>query len=180
MEAGLSHPLVFAPARVLEESSHDLASGLQEGMTSDDLQETLEPLTATFNHLIREPIGKHLAWQWGDVDSRTFAFQDIAKVFKVAIASAYGRVAQFESGNVGACDDFVVGVHFAADTVSHRASYFDFEKVFRYAVHVFCRLSARVERVDSGKRGRDRDGVVRCGEGVSWRKLPWRTAVRSG
>ncbi len=58
-------PLILAPGGILEESSHDLASRLQQRMTSYDLEEPLQPLSPAFDDLVCEPVGEHLAGEGG-------------------------------------------------------------------------------------------------------------------
>lgn len=72
------------------------------------------------NHIITKPIRKHLPRQRRDRDTRALALQDIAEVFEVGVAAADGAVFELEGGDVGAADDFVVGVHAARGAVGLR------------------------------------------------------------
>lgn len=42
------------------------------------------------NHIVRKPVRKHLPWQRRDRDARRLALQDVAEMFKVAVAPADG------------------------------------------------------------------------------------------
>ena len=53
----------------------------------------------------------HLSRQRWNRDPRALALKDVAKVFKVRVATPDDRVAQLEGGDVGACVDLVRGVH---------------------------------------------------------------------
>src|SRR5689334_7471486 len=111
-------------------------------MTGYDLQEPLQPLPPALDHLVRKPIGKHLARQRWNIHPRTLALKNIPKVLKVRIPPPYTRVHQFERWHIDARDDLVVGVHLATDAVGERVAYFHLDEVLGDAVHVFNRLAA--------------------------------------
>lgn len=75
------------------------------------------------NHIITESIGEDFSWERRNRHARTFALEYIAEIFKIAVAAADGAVAKLECGDIGAADNFVVGVHVAADAVSLRVGY---------------------------------------------------------
>jgi len=89
-------------------------------MAHHNLQKPLQPLPPMLNHIITKPIRKHLPRQRRDRDTRALALQDIAEVFEVGVAAADGAVFELEGGDVGAADDFVVGVHAARGAVGLR------------------------------------------------------------
>lgn len=82
-------------------------------MSDNNLQEALQAISARLDNIIAEAIGENLARQRGDIHAAALALQDIAEVFKVAVAAAYGAVLQLEGWDVGPADDFVVCVHLA-------------------------------------------------------------------
>lgn len=86
-------------------------------MPHDNLQEPLQSFPPMLNHIVTESIGKDLARQGWNGNPRRFPFQDIAEVFEVGVASADGAVLEFERGDVGTADDFVVGVHASVGAV---------------------------------------------------------------
>lgn len=62
----LSVSLVSEVSRVpltLQEGAEDLASRLQQWMTSHNLQEPIQPISTLFNHFVRESVGEDLAWR---------------------------------------------------------------------------------------------------------------------
>lgn len=86
-------------------------------MADDDLQETLEALPAQLDHVVAEPVGEDLAGQGRNGHAGGLAFEDVAEVLKVGVATADGRVFELEGGDVGPADDLVVGVHVARRAV---------------------------------------------------------------
>ena len=86
-------------------------------MTRDNLQEPLQPLAPVLDDVVAEPVGEHLARQWGNGDSRALALQDIAEILEIGVAAANDRVLQLEGGDVGSADDLVGGVHVAGGAV---------------------------------------------------------------
>lgn len=101
----------------LHKSSQHLAPRLQQGVPDNDLEELLQPRSPILDDLVTEPVGKHFAGKWRDSHSGALAFQNIAEVFKIRIPSPHRRLAQLEGWNIGAADDFVVGVHVPTDTM---------------------------------------------------------------
>ncbi len=89
-------------------------------MPDDNLQEPLQPFPPMLNHIIAEPVGEHLARQRRNGHPRGFPLQDVAEVFEIGVAPADGAVLEFEGGDVGAADDFVVGVHASVGAVRLR------------------------------------------------------------
>lgn len=89
-------------------------------MPNHNLQKPLQPLPPMLNHIIAKPVRKHLPRQRRYGHARGFALEDVAEVFKVRVAPAHGRVLELEGGDVGAADDFVVGVHGAGCAVGLR------------------------------------------------------------
>ena len=69
------------------------------------------------NHIVAEPIRKHLARQRRYRDAGALSLEDVAEVFKVRVAPADGRRLELKGGDVGAAEDFVGGVHGAAEAV---------------------------------------------------------------
>lgn len=88
-----------------------LTPRLQQRMPHHDLQEPLQPLPPMLNHLIAEPIRKHLAGQRRDGHAGALALEDVAEILEIGVAAAHDGVAQLEGGDVGAGVDFVRGVH---------------------------------------------------------------------
>ncbi len=86
-------------------------------MADHNLQKPLQPLPPMLDHIIAEPIRKHLARQRRDRNTRALALEDITEVFEVRVAAADGAVFELEGGDVGAADDFVVCVHAAGGAV---------------------------------------------------------------
>ena len=80
-------------------------------MRDDNLQEPLQPLSSMLDHVVTESVGEHLAWQWGNGDSGALSLEDVAEVFEVRVSATHGAVLQFKCGDIGATDNFVVGVH---------------------------------------------------------------------
>ena len=69
------------------------------------------------NHVVAEPIRKHLPRQRGDRDARALALEDVAEILKVAVAAPHRRRLELERGDVRLADDLVRRVHVAADAV---------------------------------------------------------------
>jgi hypothetical protein len=84
---------------------------------SDDLKESLEALAAMLDDIVTEPVGEHLAWQWGYRNARAFALQDIAEVLEIGVPAAHDGVFQFEGGDVGSANDLVRRVHVPRSTM---------------------------------------------------------------
>lgn len=57
-------------------------------MADNYLQEPLKTLPSVFNDIIRESVGKDLPGERRDGDAGGFSFEDVAKVFKVAVSPA--------------------------------------------------------------------------------------------
>lgn len=89
-------------------------------MPDDNLQEPLQPFPPMLNHIIAESVGEHLARQRWNGHPRGFPLQDVAEVFEIGVAPADGAVLEFEGGDVGAADDFVVRVHASVGAVRLR------------------------------------------------------------
>lgn len=70
-------------------------------MTDHNLQESLQPLATLLNNSIIELVKVDLSRQWGDGDAGALTLENVAKVFKVRVATAHAAVAQFEAGDVG-------------------------------------------------------------------------------
>jgi hypothetical protein len=100
-----------------------LTTGLQQRVSNHNLQKSLKPLSSVFNHIIAESVCEYLSRQGRNGDSRRFTLQDIAKVFKVGITSAYVAMSQFESGDICSAYNLVICVHVAAHSVGFRISY---------------------------------------------------------
>ena len=101
----------------LHKTRHDLTPRLQQRMPHHNLQKPLQPLPPVLNHIVAEPVRKHLARQGRDRDPCALPLEDVAEVFEVAVASADGAVLELEGGDVGSADDFVVRVHAARSAV---------------------------------------------------------------
>lgn len=97
----------------LHKTAQDLASRLQQRVCDDKVQKVLQALPALLNDIIAEAIGKDLARQRRDGDARALPLEDVAEIFKVAVATADGGLAQLEQGEVGIQVDLVAGVHVA-------------------------------------------------------------------
>lgn len=110
----------------LNKAREDLTPSLQQRVTNDYLQETLQSLTTVLDHIITEAISEDLARQRGDGDAGRLALEDVAEVLEVGVAPTDGAVSELEGGDVGAADDLVVGVHAAAHAV--RAWILDLEE----------------------------------------------------
>lgn len=70
-------------------------------MASDDAQKSLQTLSPTLYHLIREAVGKDFARKGRDIDAGRFMFEDVAKGFKVGISTSNNRVTKLEGGYIG-------------------------------------------------------------------------------
>lgn len=87
-------------------------------MADHNLQEPLQPLPPMLNHIITKAVRKYFPRQGRNRDPRALPLQNVAEVFEVRVAAAHAAVQQFEGGDVGSADDFVVGVHVARGAVS--------------------------------------------------------------
>lgn len=101
----------------------DLASRLQQRVSNYNLQELFQPRATALNHIIAETIRKYLSRQRRDCDSGALTLQNVAEILKVGVATTDAALAQLEGGDVGSAQDFVVGVHGAADAVGAGVSY---------------------------------------------------------
>jgi hypothetical protein len=52
-------------------------------VSSDDAQEAFEALSSGLDDLVREPVRKDLAWEWGDVHASRLVLEDITEGLKV-------------------------------------------------------------------------------------------------
>lgn len=110
------------------------------------------------NHIITEPIRKHLSGQGGDRDARGLALEDVPEVLKVGVAAADGGLFEgvaggvgaglsggsfFEGRDVGSADDFVVGVHLTADAVGLGVADLDLKGILGHAIELVKALRAR-------------------------------------
>lgn len=86
-------------------------------MADDNLEELLEPRTATLDDVVAEAVGEDLAGERRDGDASALALENVAEVLKVGVATADAALAQLEGGDVGAAHDLVVGVHVATHAV---------------------------------------------------------------
>lgn len=86
-------------------------------MSSHDLQEPLQSLTAVLDYIVAEPVREDFAREWRDGHARAFALEDVAEVLEVGVAAADDGVLEFEGGDVGSADDFIGGVHVAGCAV---------------------------------------------------------------
>jgi len=87
------------------------------------------------NNIITKPARKNFTRQGWNSHSGAFSLQDVAEVFKVGVAASHGAVFEFEGGDVGSTDDFVVGVHVAGGAVGHGVFYFYLQEVFGWTVN---------------------------------------------
>ena len=74
---------------------------LEQGMASDDAEETLETFSPGLDDLVGEAICEDLAWESGDVDTGGLVLEDVTEGLKVGVSPADERVAQFECRDVG-------------------------------------------------------------------------------
>lgn len=86
-------------------------------MADHDLQEPLQALPPMLNHIVAEPVRKHLPRQRRNRHPRALPLQNVAEVLKIRVAAAHAAVQQLERGDVGSADDFVVRVHVARRAV---------------------------------------------------------------
>lgn len=100
LRAACSEPLALVPCGVLEERAEHLRSSLQQGVSRYNLEEALQSLTALFDHIVREPIREHLAWQRRDVDARALPLKNVPERLKVAVPAAHDRVPDLECRDV--------------------------------------------------------------------------------
>ena len=116
----------------LHKTRHNLTPRLQQRMPNHNLQEALQAFPPVLNHVVRESVGKDLARQRWNGDARRLALENVAKVFKVGVAAADGGRLQLKGGDVGAGEDFIVGVHVSAEAVGLGVSdlWMTFELVF--------------------------------------------------
>lgn len=128
----------------LDKSSQDLATGLQQRMAHDNLEEFFQSGAPPLDDVVAEAVGEDLARQGRDGDARALALENVAKVLKVRVPSADAALAQLEGGDVGAAQDLVVGVHVPAHAVRARAAHLDLEEVLGRAVDLVEALLARV------------------------------------
>jgi hypothetical protein len=70
-------------------------------MARNNSQEAFKTLPSRLDHLVREPIRKHLAWQDRDVDSRRFSLKNVSESLKIGITSSNDRMTKLESGDIG-------------------------------------------------------------------------------
>ena len=70
-------------------------------MANDDLEESLQALSALLDHGIVEFVKVDLSGQRRDSNASALTLEDIAEVFKVRITAAHAAVAQLERGDVG-------------------------------------------------------------------------------
>lgn len=89
-------------------------------MSDDNLEEFLQACAASLNYFVREAICEYFPGKRGDGHASALAFEYLAKVLEITVASTHARLVQFECGNVGATDYLVVSVHVAADAMSSR------------------------------------------------------------
>jgi hypothetical protein len=73
---------------------------LQQGVTSDDSEETFEALAAAFDDLVREAVGEDLAGEWWDIYPRRLSLKDIPKGLKVRIPATDEGVTELEGRDV--------------------------------------------------------------------------------
>ncbi len=85
-----------------------------------DLQKALQSFPPVFNYIVTESVGEDLARQWWNGNPGRFPFQNITEVFKIGVASTNRTVLEFKGGDIGAADDFVVGVHASVGAVRLR------------------------------------------------------------
>ena len=76
----------------LHKTSQDPTTGLQQGMTDDNLQEPLKSLPTMLNDIVAEAIRKDLARQLRNSDPGALSFEDVAEVFKVRVPSSHAAV----------------------------------------------------------------------------------------
>jgi len=77
------------------------------------------------NNLVTEPIRKHLPGQRWDRDTRRLALENIAEVLEIGVATPHGGGFELEGRNVGPAEDFVGGVHGAADAMGLGVAYLE-------------------------------------------------------
>ena len=78
-----------------------------------NLQKPLQSLPPVLDNIITESIRKHLAGQWRYSHPRALTLQYVTEVFKIGVPPTDRAVLKLESGNVGATDNFIIGIHVA-------------------------------------------------------------------
>ena len=106
--------LIICFPLTLHETPQHLTPRLQQRMPDHQLQKPLQAFPSMLNHVIAEPICKHLSRQRRDRHPCALPFQNVAEVFKVTVAAADHGVAQLERRDVRNHVDLVAGVHVAA------------------------------------------------------------------
>jgi len=84
----------------LDETAQDTTSSLQQRMTDDNLEETLQSLAPLLNNGVVEFVKVNLSRKRGDGDAGAFTFEDVAEVFKVGVTTADTALAELKTGNV--------------------------------------------------------------------------------
>ena len=72
------------------------------------------------DHVIAEPVGEDLPWEWWYCDSGALALQDISEVLKVGVSSAHNGVFELKSWDVCSADNLVRGEHVTGGSVGLR------------------------------------------------------------
>lgn len=112
------HPLSRSQLTLHKRREH-FATRLQQRVPHDNLQEPLQAFPPMLDHIIREPVRKHLSRQRGYRDAGGLALQDIAESLKLAVAAPHRGRLEFEGGNIRAHYDLVRRVHAPADAMGH-------------------------------------------------------------
>ena len=107
----------------LHERGQDLAARLQKRVADHDLEKLLEAGPARLNHVVREPIGEHLARQGRNRHPCALPLENVAEILKVAVPPTHRRLVQLEGRNVGSTQDLVVRVHGPPYAVRPRSSH---------------------------------------------------------
>jgi len=59
-------PCVAVPVRILDKGTKDFTACLEERVSDDDLEETLEAFPTVFNHVVGEAVCEDFAWERWD------------------------------------------------------------------------------------------------------------------
>lgn len=73
---------------------------LKKGVSSNDIQEPLQPLAASLNYLVGEAVGENLSRKGWNVNPCRLALKNIAECLKVGVAPTHKGMAQFKSRDI--------------------------------------------------------------------------------